>query len=475
MSKKVLIFKLIFIGIYVNALASERVEALHSDVTYLQGLTQQLDAYMQALTKLNRFSGTVIVAKKNTILLNRGYGFANCEFDVPNTSQTKFRICSITKMITASAIMLLQERGLLHVNDPISKYVPDYPRGNEITIHHLLTHTSGLPTCNLPLEMVVLPTGLEQILSFFKGKLLEYKPGADYKYSNAGYSVLSYIIEKISGRTYESFIKDTILEPLRMNESSFGDYDYEILKNCASGYCFNQANKMVNGHYVYVSNCSGGGGLCCTAHDLYKFAWALSSGTLLKQESLGSMFRPYHDKESYGYGCHIQRLFNRKLIEHGGMLSSGFKSNLSLFVDDEVVIIVLSNCFSSWVNEARNALAAIMFGYSYDFPSCKLIKLDSAIYNDYLGAYDHPFFTAGYTIERRGEVLLTSENVELAPVAKDQFILLNQNADNMVYTFIRDEEGKVVQLRIKGGGPYFELRCNKISIVTCSEIKTKIL
>ncbi len=445
---------------FVCAKVNHAINAV-SDCVYAQDIGQKLDAYMQALTTLNRFSGSVVVAKGNTVLLNKGYGFASYEFEVPNTPKTKFRICSITKMVTAVAIMQLQERGLLQVHDPIHIYLPDYPRGHEITIHHLLTHTSGISSCNLPLEMVVFPATLEQMISFIKDKPLEYDPGSDYRYSNDGYYILSLIIEKASGKSYESFIKENILAPLNIHESIFRDYDYEILKNCASGYCLNKANNVVNGHYVY-ENFRGSGGLIGTAHDLYKFARGLSAGKLINQTSLQSMVTSYHNKENYGYGCHTRRCLEHTYIEHGGMLSSGFKSNMSIFIDDEIYIVILSNFFAAWVNEARDALAAIVFGLPYDLPRCNVIKLDSPTYNDYIGMYDHPFFKSGYKIEKKGDRLYLPENIELSPVTTDQFMAVNQNANNIVYNFIRNEAGRVVQLIIKGGGPYFEVRIEKL-------------
>ncbi|MGC2310125.1 MAG: serine hydrolase [Candidatus Babeliaceae bacterium] len=449
-----------FLFISVISATNHSIAELSTQI-HAQKVSEQLDAYMQALTKLNRFSGSVVVAKGNTILLNKGYGFASHEFEIPNTPQTRFRICSITKMITAAAIMQLQERGLLQVSDSISKYLPDYPRGHEITIHHLLTHTSGVSSGNMPLEMVVSPATLEQIISFYKNEPLEYGPGADYRYSNAGYLLLSAIIERISGKSYTSFIKENILVPVNMHESFFRDCDYGILKNCACGYCLNEINELVNGHYVY-ENFKGSGGLFCTAYDLYMFVQALNTGGLMSKSSLQTMFTPYHNKENYGYGCHIDYLEKNKFIEHGGMLSSGFKSNVSVFIDDEIYIVILSNFFSAWVNETRDALAAIMFGSPYDFPSNDAIKVDPVIYNDYTGTYDHPSFKSGYTIERKGDKLYVPENRELSPVAVDQFMALNRNANNIVYKFIRNEKGHMVQLRIKGGGPYFEVRCDKL-------------
>jgi CubicO group peptidase (beta-lactamase class C family) len=461
--KKFTIASQVLVYSFLFATVDQRLDtssALMTDMSDAQEVSQKLDVYMSALTALNRFSGSVVVAKGDTILLKKGYGIASYEFEIPNTPETRFRICSITKMVTAVAIMQLQEKKLLYVSDPINKYVPDFPRGDVITIHHLLTHTSGIFSGNLPFEMVVCPATSEQMVTFYKDKPLEYDPGSDYQYSNAGYFLLSHIIEKVSGTTYEAYVQENILAPLRMHDSIFRDHDYAILKQCASGYCFDAMNRLVNGHYVY-ENFRGSGGLCCTAHDLYRFAYGFNTESLINNESHTAMCMPYHVKENYGYGCQIHPVLGHNVIEHGGMLSSGFKSNLSIFVDDDVYIIILSNHFSAWVNEARNALAAIMFDQPYDMPSNDVIKIDSALYDEYVGVYDHPVFASGYVVEKKGELLRTTDGMELTPVAVDQFMAVNKDTDNIVYIFMRDEKGRVVQLRIKGGAPYFEIRCEK--------------
>jgi hypothetical protein len=224
----------------------------------------------------------------------------------------------------------------------------------------------------------------------------------------------------------------------------------------------NESNKVIAGHrHVYEPNLKGAGGLQCTAHDLYTFAHALSTGALISKNSLQSMFTPRHTKENHGYGCRTTSWLGHTCIEHGGMASSGFKTNVSIFINDEIYIVILSNFFHGWVNEARDALAAIILNEPYDFPSRDAIQVNSITYDDYAGSYDHPFFKSGYKIERNGATLYLPGNIELCPVANDQFIALNQNADNIVYSFIRNEKGNVIQLRIKGGGPYFELRCDK--------------
>lgn len=424
-----------------------------------QEMSHQLDTYMSALTQLNRFSGTVVVAKGNTILLNKGYGLASAEFDVPNTPQTYFRICSISKMFTAVAILQLQEKKLLKLDDPISDYIPDYPRGKEITIHHLLTHTSGISGCNFPLEMATVPTSLNTIVAFFKDKPLEFNSGSDFQYSNAGYCILSYIIEKVSGKKFESYIKEFIAKPAKMNVSSLGMHDYAILKNCAKGYCFNEKNQMIQGDHSYTSNFSGAGGLCFTALDLYKFSRALSSDALLNKDGLQLMATPHHSKQNYGYGCSIEDIQDHHCIMHNGASSDGFRSSLSIFPDDEVYIIILSNVLSSWVYDARDALTAIVFGKPSMIPSGKKIHVDPQAYDDYIGSYDHPFF-AHYCISKKGETLYASDAIELMPVGIDQFC--PKDAQNIQYTFVRNEKGTIDQLQIKGGSRYYEIRCSKI-------------
>ena len=448
--------------IYSFILISSVLFASENNNVSEQKLTQSLDNYMQVLTDLNRFSGTVLVAKGDHILLNKGYGLASHEFNIANTIDTTFRICSITKMVTAATIMQLQEKGQLNVSDTLNKYIPDYPRGDEITIHQLLTHTAGLSSCNMPLEMVVMPITIDQIISFYKTMPLEFEPGTGYQYSNAGYFILSDIIQKISGVSYEEYVTKNILKPSNMNQSFFRDHNYAILRNCATGYCVDQENSLVNGHYVY-ENFTGSGGLFCTTQDLYQFVFALSKGLLINEKSLNEMCTSYHPQENYGYGCEINKIQNHACIEHGGMLSSGFKTNVSLFKDDQVYIVILSNFFSAWVNDARNALAAIMFDEPYQLPSHIPIIIDSALYDDYVGLYDHPEYPSSYKIEKKDNKLYLPNGTELFPVASDQWMSVEPKAKNLLYSFVRNEHNQITQLRIKGGGPYFEVRCEKLS------------
>jgi CubicO group peptidase (beta-lactamase class C family) len=327
-------------------------------------MMSKVDIFLQALTELNKFSGSVLIAKGDAVLLNKGYGLASQEFEVANTSHTRFRICSITEMLTATGILHFQEKGLLSVQDTLQKFFPHFERGSEITIHHVLSHTSGIVNVAFPFEMKVLPTTLEEIVAFISKQPLDYEPGAEHRYSNSGYCLFAAIIEQVSGKTYELFIKETILEPLDMHESFFPDYPYTILKNTASGYCLNEAQQCVKGPQFYESfGANSSGGLFCTAHDLYCFARALSSGKLLSKDSMKAMFTPYHDIQEYwsnGYGCCVKQVMGKTCVEHFGSYASGFKTNVSMFLDDEVYIVLLSNFFSTDVHEIRNTLVAML-------------------------------------------------------------------------------------------------------------------
>ncbi|HYY55768.1 MAG TPA: serine hydrolase domain-containing protein, partial [Pyrinomonadaceae bacterium] len=175
-----------------------------------QELAPKLDDYMNAAVKAGRFSGAVIVAQNGHALLSKGYGMASLELNAPNSAQTRFRIGSLTKQFTATAIMMLQERGKLNVQDSVCKYVPKCPQTwAGVTLHHLLTHTSGIPDLLGFADFtrtMALPSPVADTVGRFRDKPLEFKPGDRFKYSNSGYVLLGYIIEIVSSESYEDFL-----------------------------------------------------------------------------------------------------------------------------------------------------------------------------------------------------------------------------------------------------------------------------
>ncbi|MFH7028713.1 MAG: serine hydrolase domain-containing protein [Heteroscytonema crispum UTEX LB 1556] len=291
-------------------------------------MQSKIDNYLNAHVKINKFIGSVFIAQKGKILADKGYGMANYELDIPNTPQTIFRLGSITKQFTAMAIVQLQEKGLLNVNDPIIKYIPDYPpeTGKQITIHHLLTHTSGIPNfTGFPdyLETMMLPSPVEKTIARFKDKPLEFQPGEKFNYSNSGYILLGYIVEKVSGKTYETYLHENIFQPIGMKNTGY-DHHSTILKNRASGYSLGN-DGLINTAYIDMSMPYAAGALYSTVEDLYLWDRALYTEKLVSKTSLNKMFTPF--KEDYGYGWFITKAFNHNLVTHNGRIN-GFSTNI---------------------------------------------------------------------------------------------------------------------------------------------------
>lgn len=307
--------------------------------------------YIKNQTELGHFSGSVLIARQGEIILNKGYGMANLEHEIPNTAQTKFRLGSTSKPFTAIAILQLQEQGLLSIHDSIDRFLPDYPNGDKFTLHHILTHTSGIPNfTQLPnyAEFKGVYSRPENTVNRFKDIPLEFTPGDQFKYSNSGYVLLAHIVEHISKEAFGDFLHKHIFSPLKMHNSGC-DYHKTILKNRASGYEIDN-QKIVNCEFIDMSIPTGGGGLYSTVEDLYLFDRGLYTNKIMNTASLHLMHTSYvHSSQysaSYGYGWFIaDDKFgdtSKKRIGHGGGIY-GFKSEFNRYVNDDVVIIVLSN------------------------------------------------------------------------------------------------------------------------------------
>ncbi len=302
-------------------------------------IEQALDEFITPYVEDGHFSGSILIARGDDILVSKGYGMANLEHDVPNTPQTKFRIGSLTKQFTAMAILLLQEQGQLSVQDPVCDYVPDCPEAwQPITIHHLLTHSSGIPNfIDSPdfRETMALESTVEDTLKRFRDKPLRFSPpGLTYDYSSSGYVVLGYIIERVSETSYAEYLRENIFEPLNMMNTGY-DFNDIVLKDRASGYLRVGANEFRNAAYIHMSVVHAAGGLYSTVEDLYLWDRALYTETLVSQDSLDMMF-------TRGYGWGITEDMNHRIIAHYGKLP-GFYASIERFIDDDVVIIALSN------------------------------------------------------------------------------------------------------------------------------------
>src|SRR6266446_8784390 len=215
----------------------------------------RMEQVVQYYVSQKQFMGAVLVARGSDVLLSKGYGSANLEWEIPDSPSTKFRLCSITKQFTAASILLLEERGKLKVNDPVKKYLPDVTAPwDKVTVFHLLTHTSGIPSfTGFPdyESTEAIPSPAEKTVARFRDKPLEFEPGEKWNYSNSGYVLLGYLIEKISGQPYAKFVQENIFDPLGMKDSGYDSNSALILRR-ASGYA-PSTNGPVNAGYIDMS------------------------------------------------------------------------------------------------------------------------------------------------------------------------------------------------------------------------------
>src|SRR5262245_55318569 len=331
-------------------------------------ITSKLDEYLSAAAKLG-FTGSAMVAKDGKVVFSKGYGMANAEWDIPNTPRTKFRLGSITKQFTAAAILLLQERGKLSVQDPVCKFIDNCPESwKEITIRHLLTHTGGVPNfTSFPdyRKTMMIPVTTESLVSRFKDRPLDFKPGERMSYSNSGYVALGHIIEKAAGEPYESFLQKNIFDPLKMSDSGYDRHD-TVLKNRATGYS-SRSGKQVNSEYLDMTIPHAAGALYSTVEDLFAWNEALFANKLLSVKSREAMMTV--DKNNYAYGLMVNQQHNRKLISHPGDIT-GFSAFLARFPEEKVTIVVLRNNDYGASNpySISQGLTAIVFGEKYELP-----------------------------------------------------------------------------------------------------------
>lgn len=423
---------------------------LRSTAMAQMSMSATMETLSQAYVKAESFSGSVLVAHKGKIILAKGYGMANYELNVPNTPQTKFRLGSVSKQFTATAILQLQEKRKLSVHDHLSAFIPDYPHGDSIEIHHLLNHTSGIADFtnfdNYEATMRE-PTTLEQLVERFRDKALAFAPGSQFSYSNSNYVLLSLIIEKVSGMPYASYIRSHITEPLGMHNTGY-DSTETLLAHRAAGYVVG-GNGLVNAAYMDMSVPSGAGALYSTVEDMYVWDRALYTEKVLSKASLEAMFTPGLDE--YGYGWVI-RAAPRKIIAHSGGIN-GFSTYIARYPNDDLCVVALSNLEMSKAGQLANGLAAIVFGEPYTTPTQRIVAVvDPMVYNEYVGTYAlAPTFSLVITTEnKRLYAQATGQpRFELFPSSETEFFLKVVDAQ---VSFVRNDKGAIDTLILHQNG-----------------------
>jgi CubicO group peptidase (beta-lactamase class C family) len=417
-----------------------------------QEITRKVDEYMSAAVRVNRFSGAVLVARDGQPVVNRGYGMANIELGVPNTPQTVFRIGSVTKQFTGMAIVMLQERGKLSVNDPICKYLSDCPQAwQPITIKNLLTHTAGIPNyTEFPdfMKTAAAETTSGELTNRFRDKPLQFALGEKYAYSNSGYYLLGTIIERASGKSYADFLQENIFSPLGMKQTGY-DSPVRIIKNRAAGYARTNEG-FINAAPISMSTAYSAGALYSTVEDMLLWDQALYTEKLVSRKSLDEAFTPF--KSNYGYGWSIGKRYDRQVIAHGGGIF-GFSSYIARYPADRVTVIVLSNVEGAPSGEIANNLSAIVFGARYEIPAeRKEIQVAAKTLEKYVGQYQlTPQLVLNVTFEQ-GKLLAqisTQPKLELFAESETVFFFKTVNAQ---VTFVANAQGDVTGIVFRLGG-----------------------
>jgi CubicO group peptidase (beta-lactamase class C family) len=365
----------------------------------------RMDQIVQSFVANHQFMGTALVAHGSQVLFSKGYGSANLEWDIPNAPNTKFRLGSVTKQFTAASILLLEERGKLSVKDPVKKYMPDAPAAwDKVTIYHLLTHTSCIPSfTGFPDYKKFEPfaTTSAELVARFRDKPLEFEPGEKWNYSNSGFVLLTYLIEKITGDTYEKFVRENIFTPLGMKDTGV-DSNAAIILHRASGYTPGK-NGPENAGYINMTIPQGAGSLYSTTEDLLKWEQGLFGGKLLQPASLEKMTTPF--KNNYAFGLGVETVGGHKVISHGGGIE-GFNTDLTYYPEDKLTVVVLANLNGTAPGEIAKKLAAVAHGDNVKLTSEKKeITLDPKLMSRYVGAY---------RMESGANMLITLDGSQLA-------------------------------------------------------------
>jgi CubicO group peptidase (beta-lactamase class C family) len=419
-------------------------------VTSAPSIAQDVARMDQVVATLvpGRFMGTVLVAHGDQVLLSKGYGSANLEWQLPNAPSTKFQLASITKQFTAASILLLEEQGKLNVDDPIKKYLSDAPAAwDKITIFNLLTHTAGIPTSSDVDFLAGSRMTPQMLVARFRDKPLDFEPGADWNYSSAGYVLLGYLIEAISGQSYERFVQEHIFTPLGMKDSGYGSHR-AIIARRAAGYG-SAPDGPVNASFIEYANTFAAGALYSTTEDMLRWTQGLFGGKLLSAASLRKMTTPF--KNDYAFGLAVHTMNGRKRFDHDGI--SSFRTFVGYYPDSKVTVIVLANLSGAAVGEIADKLEALAHGESVQLPTERReITLSRQVLERYVGTYQiSPNVDLVVTLQGSGLIMeATGQHVRIPLYAESETRFFTKMIESEV-EFGLDRDGNLTHMTLHQG------------------------
>ncbi|MBD3182945.1 serine hydrolase [Candidatus Poribacteria bacterium] len=406
----------------------------------------------------------ILIAQDGGLIYKKAFGYANMEEKITADTDTIFRIGSITKQFVAAAILKMQEEGKSSVEDKLSKFIPDFPRGDEVTIYHLLTHTSGIhsftsnPEFFKNMDKKITP---EEMVNAIKSYSYDFDPGEKWLYNNSGYFILGYIVEKISGKTLGEYLDEKFFKPLDMERTGIHSWDLD-LENEARGYS-NKEGKLQPADKWDMSQAGGAGAMYSTIDDMYRWNEAIFNGEILSEESLNAAFTPARLKDDseanamgakYGYGWMISDARGLKNIHHGGGFD-GFNAYIKRIPEHNFTVVVLTNALPpptpkegspGIIASAISQLAVNLYLWEH-MEQMEIHTEDDSIntglYDDYVGNYDYGNGGIMKITKEDGKLmaqLIGQPKSQIFPEAKDKFFWKVVDAQ---IEFIRDESGNV--------------------------------
>jgi len=332
--------------------------------------------------KYRQFNGSAVVAENGKVIYRGAFGKANMEWDIPNTPDTRFRLGSITKQFTAMLSLQLVEQGKIKLDGKIADYLPDYRKdiGEKVTVHHLLTHTSGIPSyTGQPGFFANVSRNPYKVADFVKQYTsgnLEFEPGTKYTYNNSGYFLLGAIIERITGKTYEQALKEMIFDRVGMKNTGYDRHDPLIPKR-ASGYAKTK-DGYANAAYLDMSIPYAAGSMYSTVEDLYLWDQALYTDKLLTAQSKELMYKPFLNNYAYGWVVtNASFKINEQPVQtilHGGGIN-GFATMLVRFPKEKHLIVLLDNTGSGNLEGLSERIAKIIHNQPYDLPKLSIASV----------------------------------------------------------------------------------------------------
>jgi CubicO group peptidase (beta-lactamase class C family) len=430
-----------------------------------RALATSLDSLLNANFKPAEPGMVVMAVRKGKVIYRKAFGSANLEQGVPLKPDMVFRIGSITKQFTAIGILQLAEQGKLKLSDSVQQYVPDFPaKGHTITIEHLLTHTSGIPdymAIDHPDPYIERHDfTLSFLINHFKNAPLNFVPGSRFGYTNSGYTLLGYIIEKVSGQKYHDYIQKEVLDKAGLKHTFYAN-EMTIVPGRVNGYTRDRGFYQ-NTYYQTLSLGYACGDLLSNVDDLYAWNQALLAGKLIKKETLEKAFAPHKLQDgtvtNYGYGWNVGKLNGANCIRHEGQVS-GFISLESYYPEQDVFVAMLTNVKSG---EDRTDFSDKRFRLFVQVPRTvlgnlfpKAVAVPDAVLDTYTGKYQTVSGKKTISIKRKGHTLYMLDGMEFGThaLSERRFYVMDVPAEIFI-EFISDSAGKVTGLIVEQNGRY---------------------